>query len=419
MVAAFLKTTSAQSSVVDLVVNDPQLSILETLVVNTPGLAGTLNALDDITVFAPTNEAFLETLPVGLSQEQVAAVLQYHVVTTGAFAASDVSDGLTLPTALEGESLVFTVNVTGVFINEGMAQVVATDFEATNGIIHKVNGVLLPSFIAEEFLPSMPSMAPLPTPAPTTEGPGNIVEVAVGLDGFSTLVDLVVLAELDDVLASLPRATVLAPTDDAFAALDPSLVAALTSPPYKLHLQEILLYHSFETILRGPNLLNSRSVRSRGGVYITTLSTNQDRVQFKTPDGASLNINNGFADVVVADVAASNGVIHAIDQVLLPSFASKSVTTVIQEDVYDLRTLKTLLDQAALLGVLAGQGPFTVFAPIDEAFDGIVAPDDVDALTDILTYHVVPGMYPSFLIEDGLELTTVKGTNITFSVTEM
>ena len=425
MAASFLavlaQTASAQSSVVDLVVNDPELSILESVVVATPGLVDTLNSLDDYTLFAPTDEAFLETLPAGLSRDQVAAVLQYHVVATGEFEASDITDGLTLPTALDGESLVFTVNATGVFINDGMAQVVAVNLEADDGIVHKINGVLLPSFIAEEFLSSMPSVAPEITAPPTAtpDGPGNIVEVAVGLDGFSTLVDLVVLAELDAVLAGLPRATVLAPTDDAFAALDPALVAALTSPPYKLHLQEVLLYHSFETILRGPNLLNSMSVRSRGGLFLTTLSGNRDRVQFKTPDGASLNINNGFADVVVADVEASNGVIHAIDQVLLPSFASKTVSTILKEDPFDLRTLWALVRQAGLQDVLAGEGPFTLFAPIDEAFEGIEAPDDVDVLADILTYHVVPGMWPSFLIEDGLELTTVQGEQIRFSVTEM
>jgi transforming growth factor-beta-induced protein len=247
----------------------------------------------------------------------------------------------------------------------------------------------------------------------------NIVEVAVSLvpEGFATLVDLVVLAELDDALANAETVTVLAPTDEAFAKLDPALVAALTTPPYKVHLQEILLYHTFDTLLKSSNLLNSRSVQSGCGLYLTTQNTDEDRVQFRAEDGSSLVLNKGAAKVVVADVMASNGVIHAIDNVLLPSFASKTVATRIEEDRRDLRTLYSLLQQAGLTEVLEGDGPFTVFAPIDEAFDGVDASTlDDETLQNILTYHVVPGMYPSFLIENGLQLTTVQGQNITFAI---
>ncbi|KAG7351623.1 fasciclin domain containing protein [Nitzschia inconspicua] len=238
-------------------------------------------------------------------------------------------------------------------------------------------------------------MQPVPAPAPAPDGLGNIVEVAVSLDGFSTLVDLVVLAELDTALATLPSVTVLAPTDEAFAALDPSLVEALTTPAYNF------------------------SVLSPEGLFLTTLNTAEDRVQFRSPDGQSLVLNDGAANVVVADVAASNGVIHAIDAVLLPSFLQETVATVIASDTSNLSTLTSLLNQAGLVEVLSGDGPFTVFAPINEAFDVLTELPDLDTLTDILTYHVVAGMYPSTLIEDGLELTTVLGSTIRFSVTEM
>jgi transforming growth factor-beta-induced protein len=248
---------------------------------------------------------------------------------------------------------------------------------------------------------------------------GNVVEVTISLvpEGFATLVDLVVLADLDDVLANADTVTVLAPTDEAFAKLDPDLVAALTTPPYKMHLKEILLYHTFESLLKSPNLLNSRSVQSTGGLFLTTQNTDEDRVQFKTRDGSTLLINNGAAKVVAADVMASNGIIHAIDNVLLPSFTSKTVAARIREDRRDLRTLFSLLQAAGLTEVLRGDGPFTVFAPIDEAFDGIDGSTlDEETLKKILTYHVVPGMYPSSLIENGLKLTTVQGQDITFTV---
>jgi transforming growth factor-beta-induced protein len=150
---------------------------------------------------------------------------------------------------------------------------------------------------------------------------------------------------------------------------------------------------------------------------LTTQNTDEDRVQFRTRDGKSLTINNGAANVVVSDVMASNGIIHAIDNVLLPSFVSKTVADRIRQDRRDLRTLFSLLQQAGLVEVLQGDGPFTVFAPIDEAFDGIDGSTlDANTLQNILTYHVVPGMYSSFLIQDGLQLTTVQGQNITFSI---
>jgi transforming growth factor-beta-induced protein len=79
-----------------------------------------------------------------------------------------------------------------------------------------------------------------------------------------------------------------------------------------------------------------------------------------------------------------------------------------------------LLEQTSYTTVLEGDGPFTVFAPINEAFVGIDTSSlDVNSLTNVLTYHVVPGMYPSTMITDGLQLTTVAGQVITFSVTDM
>ncbi|KAG7365725.1 fasciclin domain containing protein [Nitzschia inconspicua] len=418
-------------SVFDVISNDRQLTLLRTFLTTTPGLANKLRSSTDITIFAPTNQAFANVLSnpnVDLSPAQIAQILRYHFVPSGEFLASDISDGLQLRSAFQSERLTFQVNSTGVFVNN-FSQVVQPNMMASNGVIHKIGNTpalprtILNALSAPTRPPTTPApvpvMQPVPAPAPAPDGLGNIVEVAVSLDGFSTLVDLVVLAELDTALATLPSVTVLAPTDEAFAALDPSLVEALTTPAYKFHLQEILLYHAFESILQGPNLLDSFSVLSPEGLFLTTLNTAEDRVQFRSPDGQSLVLNDGAANVVVADVAASNGVIHAIDAVLLPSFLQETVATVIASDTSNLSTLTSLLNQAGLVEVLSGDGPFTVFAPINEAFDVLTELPDLDTLTDILTYHVVAGMYPSTLIEDGLELTTVLGSTIRFSVTEM
>merc|ERR1712232_141229 len=103
------------------------------------------------------------------------------------------------------------------------------------------------------------------------------------------------------------------------------------------------------------------------------------------------------AKVVLADVEAANGVIHAIDKVLLPPFATTNIveTAVAMEDTFG--TLVDVVLEAGLADALSGEGPFTVFAPTNDAFaklppatvEDLLLPENVDKLTDILTYHVV------------------------------
>jgi uncharacterized surface protein with fasciclin (FAS1) repeats len=416
--AAFLNNNNVVhgKKVVGVIRDEPRLNTLESLIKSVDGLAATINSFERVTIFAPINSAFRR---VDVGEELVPEILQYHVVRSGVFDSSQIRDGLTLPT-VQGERLTFTVNSTGAFIN-GVSRIVQTDLGASNGVVHMIgNSPLIPKAVRDILEQERPVPAPVPAPAPTPTL-GNVVDVAVSLapSGFQTLVDLVVLAGLDSALASLSTVTVLAPTDDAFAELDPALVAALTTEPWRLHLQEILLYHCVETILRTPILLNSYTVNSRGGLYLTSMHPDKELLQFKSTDGTTININNGEANIIVADVSASNGFIHAIDSVLLPSFVDKTVVTVIVKDWY-LRTLEALVIQAGLAEALSGPGPFTVFAPTNKAFQEAVGDNpsfDVETLRSILTYHVVPGMYPSSAIVDGLELETLQGDTITFSVT--
>jgi uncharacterized surface protein with fasciclin (FAS1) repeats len=104
----------------------------------------------------------------------------------------------------------------------------------------------------------------------------------------------------------------------------------------------------------------------------------------------------GRAAVAQADVRASNGVVHVIDQVLVPS-TKNIVETAVEAGQFN--TLAKALGAAGLVETLSGQGPFTVFAPTDEAFAkldpkvlaSLLEPANKAKLTEILTYHVVPG----------------------------
>jgi uncharacterized surface protein with fasciclin (FAS1) repeats len=142
------------------------------------------------------------------------------------------------------------------------------------------------------------------------------------------------------------------------------------------------------------------------------------------------------ATVIITDIVGSNGVIHVIDAVILPSAIAASLAesedaVVVSKTIVDIAvedgrfgTLVTALQAAGLVDTLSGEGPFTVFAPTDDAFaalpDGVVAGllEDVPALTEVLTYHVVSG---SVLAEQVVGLTsasTLQGSDVEVSLVD-
>jgi len=135
------------------------------------------------------------------------------------------------------------------------------------------------------------------------EDPGTIVDVAVAAGSFNTLVAAVTAAGLVDALSADGPLTVLAPTDDAFAALPAGLVDCLLLPENKDALTSILTYHVIEGAVMSGDL-TAGDVPTLQGENVTVDLTN------------GVMFNN--ATVIQADVTASNGVIHAIDAVLVP-----------------------------------------------------------------------------------------------------
>ncbi|XP_063590932.1 transforming growth factor-beta-induced protein ig-h3-like [Penaeus indicus] len=208
---------------------------------------------------------------------------------------------------------------------------------------------------------------------------GNLAEVLSGR-GFQTLVDLVVKAGLADTVSNNGPFTVFAPTDEAFAALDPQLVNYLLANPEVL--KNVLLYHVLPGQVFSSNLENDLVANSAQG---RTVRVNL----FANPSGAVVNGVN----VIEADIPASNGVVHVIDKVLLPPKGSV-VDTLVGDDRFT--TLVAAVTAAGLADTLASEGPFTVFAPTNDAFNklppGTVDSllQDIPALQKILLRHVVP-----------------------------
>lgn len=342
------------------------------------GLLPTFEGAGPFTIFAPTDAAFAK-LPEGtlesLTVDQLADILKYHVVE-GAIASSQLNPTQDV-TTLGGQDVLVEAS-SGVEIN-GYSTVIDADFNASNGIIHAIDEVLLPAGIRE----------------------ANIIDKAASLGTFNTLLSAVTDAGLTSTLSYSGDLTVFAPTDEAFGNLPDGLLESLTTE----QLTEILTYHVIGSEIFSTDLDASQTpiALSGEGLYVTK-------------DGSEVKVN-GSSSVITADVDVSNGVIHAIDEVLLPNEFLNIVQ--IASKNYDLTTLVSLVADQGLVPTLEGEGPFTLFAPINSGFDAI---SDVletltsEQVTEVLTYHVVAAKALSSDLSDGQTITTIQGEDISVAI---
>ena len=221
------------------------------------------------------------------------------------------------------------------------------------------------------------------------DSPGNIVEIAQSNGNFETLITALEAAGLDAVLADESADfTVFAPTDAAFAALPEGTLEALLADTDML--ADVLLYHVITD-----NVVGSATALSLAGN--TQVMANDQKLAI-TVRGDALYLNESV--VIDTDIEASNGVIHVIDAVLTPVGIGEPEGSIVDIALAspDLTTLVAALQAANLVTTLADESAeFTVFAPTDQAFaqlgeDAINALlGDIDALTDVLLYHVIAG----------------------------
>jgi uncharacterized surface protein with fasciclin (FAS1) repeats len=232
----------------------------------------------------------------------------------------------------------------------------------------------------------------------------SIVDVAVAAGGFDTLLAAVDAAGLTDTLDSDGPFTVFAPTDDAFAALPAGTVDALLADVPAL--TDILLYH----VVAGE--LDAAAVV--GSSLIETLQGSDLKV---TSDGG-VYVNDAM--VTVTDIVADNGIIHVIDTVVVPP---GDIVSIAASDS-QFSTLVTAVSEAGLVDALSGEGPFTVFAPTNAAFDALPAGtveallEDIPALTDVLLFHVVDGKVPAEDVVASDALLTLQGSEADIYVDE-
>jgi uncharacterized surface protein with fasciclin (FAS1) repeats len=322
-------------------------------------------------------------------------------VVPGNVMAADVVN-LDSADTVQGSALDISVEDGTVMIND--AEVVITDIQASNGVIHVIDSVLIPA--AEEEMAE-------------EEMAQDIVAIAAGDERFSTLVTALTEAGLVETLQGDGPFTVFAPTDDAFAALPEGTVEGLLADIPAL--TDVLLYHVVPGKVMAADVVN-----------LDFADTVQGSALGITVADGTVMIND--AEVIIPDIEASNGVIHVIDSVLIPAAGEAMAEEEMAEEemAQDIvaiaagderfSTLVTALTEAGLVETLQGEGPFTVFAPTDDAFaalpegtvEGLL--QDIPALTDVLLYHVVAGNVMAADVVNLDTADTVQGTAVDITV---
>lgn len=267
--------------------------------VNKAGVAGALtNENASLTVFAPTDAAFTQlagrlgfasaaAMVDALPASVLANILTYHLLPDEKTAAELVAGGATQSTlySFGGSPAALALNTSnGVVITDAAlttARVTAVDVPASNGVIHAIDKVLVPPGVL------------------------NIVQMAQANPLFDTLVGAVVAADLQGTLGGAGPFTVFAPTNDAFAAIA-STVATLTTP----QLTTVLTYHVLGSQVLAADIPFGTPVATVAGQTITINAGTPPTITDKTATPAP---------IVATDVRASNGVIHVVGKVLLPT----------------------------------------------------------------------------------------------------
>ena len=394
---------------------EPTMNIVETAVAagNFTTLVAALQAanLDSAladetktyTVFAPTDAAFAligtETIAALLADtDALTSILLQHVIDSEVSSVRAYSlNGMTAKT-LSGAEITIAINSIADSLMFGGANITVKDIYTTNGVIHVIDMVVV---------------GDVEVPTPTN----SIVDVAAENGSFTTLVTALQTTGLDTVLADLEgEFTVFAPTDAAFALLGEETINALLADPDAL--ANILLYH----VVSGATVLQDAAVTiAQSDNKMVTMANEQ--MSTLSLSGSALFINKSA--VSAANVMADNGVIHVVDQVILPPTVKAEPTmSIVDVAVGDenFSTLVAALTAADLVDTLADEtATFTVFAPTNAAFAKIESSTlntllaDTSALTDVLLTHVVGGAEVNSLAAfaaNGAMVETASGANV-------
>jgi len=305
----------------------------------------------------------------------------------------------------------------------GDTKVTAADNEASNGVVHIIDGVLLPpageyaQCGGKEFKGLLTSCWPLecvkqndyysqclkPTPIPPPTPTVDLVDLAKSVPELSTLVAALVAGDLATTLKGEGPFTLFAPTNDAFAALPEGTLDTLLKPENKAQLLDILTFHVLPSQVLSTDLdYNLQVVKTVEGQNM--MLTVEDRA----PVGQGFFVGASFygaagnhVQVTGADNLATNGVAHIISGVMFPPAAPKVDLMDMAKSLPELSTMVAAVVAGDLDTTLKGEGPFTLFAPYNDAWkvldgkhpgtlDNLLKPENKKQLLDVLNFHVLP-----------------------------
>ena len=442
-------TVAPSNSIYDIVSNSPIHNYLE-LCIDTCNLDATLSAPGSLTLFAPTDAAFLALPPNTVASllnnlPLLTQILTHHVVQGSVMSAS-LSNNQVVTTLL-GSDVVVTITGGNIYIDNAI--VTLADSIADNGVVHIIDAVLLPSIDCAGIVDGiaaldscgtchqsyvyggMGNLNYIDTYADTLNFQGSFILAGSVMDqqfnpnwvndpalcsntvydivsnstDHNTLEAAINACSLDGLLSGTGPFTLFAPTDAAFQALGTGVVGNLLQNLPQL--TNILKHHVVGDSLVSTLLTNNLLVETLFGIDVKV-----------TIVGATIYIDDAI--VTFSNIPADNGVVHVIDAVL--SLPTNTIYDIVSKSD-DHTTLKTAIDLCGLDGALDGPGPFTLFAPTNAAFDaldpGVLAAllANITELTDILKHHVVADSVMSITLTNNQVVPTLLGTNVTVTVT--
>jgi len=396
-------------SIVQIATSFDDYDILVELVV-AADLVDTLTNDGPFTVFAPRNSAFEKLFAeLGITKDDVLAlpnladILKYHLIS-GYRLASELSSGTT--TMLNGQTTDIDTahfnggdgfSVDGITLRDAQERVASILFgnvEAKNGVVHVIDRVMLPLF-------------------------DSVVAVAQSLDDYSSLVAAVVTADLADTLSGPGPFTVFAPNNRAFDDLLSELSISFDELLALPILSNVLLFHTVGDYVLTRDLRSGpiETFHDEQSLDVDISKMSDEKGPFEVDGVVLTDAQFRSSDVILSNVQTRNGVVHVVDRVALPLFESiVEIATALDDFSILVRALST----AALVDTLLGPGPFTVFAPTNDAFLALdLTVDEVLALpnlADILLFHVVADFVTTDALSDGQSIETLNGQNIEVEV---
>ncbi|XP_013413814.1 transforming growth factor-beta-induced protein ig-h3 [Lingula anatina] len=313
------------------------------------------------TIFAPVNQAF-RNLPSDLKNQLSSggqsSLILYHALD-GRVKYNEFRNDQNFPTVLDKQKSIRVNRYSNGVVTVNCARIIMPNQEATNGVVHTIEKVIYP-------IPDK-----------------TIMDILLEDGRFGELVTALILTRRADLLRETGPFTLFAPTDAAFRNLPADIVSRVFDPDNTEALKNLLNYHVIKHNLCTAAIFTSCNLRTLEGSTVRLGCTSRDQMK----------VDNAL--VTSGDILASNGIIHAVDSVLLPNSA-KDVTMLAQE--INLRAFMEAAESTKYAAALRGsKSSFTIFAPSDEAFAAVSGTElnrwhfNPDLYLSILKYHIMEG----------------------------